>query len=86
MPPIRLPARFASFSVWVAVSCPWANTAEAAPEAPAAAPVAWPVGSRPAPRFGVEPNTITMNTPNSTTHSMIATGPWPRRNSTSGAR
>ena len=93
MPPIRPEPRLASFSVRVAVSCPWASVpcpccrrVVAPPDEAADAPVGIPLADLAVPRLVVNPNTVTMNTPSSRTQSMISTGPLPARNSTNGDR
>ena len=72
MPPIWLPARFASFSVCVAISCPWAMEAEARDLAH--------------PPLAADPNTMTISAPTTEIHNMISTGPLPSRNRRNGAK
>ena len=86
MPPISLPALFASFSVCEAMSCPWAKTAPAVVYAPAEAPVAAPLADLPAPLLVVDPNTTTRKTPRSNIHSIISTGLLLSRNRRKGAK
>ena len=93
MPPIRPEPRLASFSVRVAVSWPWARVpcpccrrTVAPPDEAADAPVGIPVADLTVPRFVVNPNTVTMKTPRTSTHAMISSGPLPARSSTKGLR
>ena len=83
----------ASFSVWVAVSCPWASVpcpccrrGVTPPDEAADAPVGIPLADLAVPRFVVNPNTVTMNAPRTRTHAMISSGPLPARKMTNGAK